>query len=158
VLLLQVRALLVDPPPPLLQSEIANVVPGDSIADVTMVTAEGDSTSLAEVIGEGCRILVFFDYRCPYCRQLAEEDLFDSTVDGIPVTWLALPSDQGRTQEFVVSHGIRQPWFRIDDWSAVGLLGVVATPTIRTFGPGPQFLADIHPDRPEVPPACRPTA
>jgi hypothetical protein len=122
---------------------------GDPLASLTLTDAGGKETTLADVVGDSCRLLVVFSESCIYCRDVAVLWSGRELVgDFVPVTWISLAEDRSKAQDFIAKNRLPTEWYELGSIEDAYELGVFGTPMTIMAGPGASFLgiAETHPD------------
>ncbi len=128
---------------------------GDSLASVDLIVSGGEVTSSTKsLFGHGCRVLVFFDSRCEYCKSIAPRWAGIDTIhlggSAAPVSWVAVSADDSGAAQFVERHSLSRPWFRFvsrEDRRSFGIRGwpklIVVQDGVVTHGELPWTPARI---------------
>lgn len=105
------------------------LAPGTPSPELELVDLDGDSRTLSEWRGRRL-LLVFFDARCGFCRQLAP-DLAALPVDGAdgsPLPLLLAGGDAEANRSFVEERGLRFPVLLVDGSQAAARYRAQGTP------------------------------
>ncbi|ROS58304.1 peroxiredoxin [Frigoribacterium sp. PhB160] len=123
------------------------VAVGDQLVDATLLTVAGDEVSLAEVVGEGAAVLVFYRGAwCPYCNltlKTYQQELLPTLRDrGVALVAISPQTPEG--SDLATSNGSLEFPVLSDPGNVLSsALGIVTEPTADARSAHTQLGFDV---------------